>query len=136
MNKLINGEIPSDRSQQAFNGRFITIDVEKTTNDLRCPNRINPLHINLDELGEAILVKVKNEIMHEIKSIANNDEWMLVWEFCLLKEVLDLLRIVVVTFSTDSFDLVNLASASGGLNVLEMNLGIFAEIDNRSEVVI
>jgi hypothetical protein len=94
------------------------------------------LHVDLNEFCEAILVQVKDEVMYEIKSIADDDEWKLVCEFGLLEEVLDLLRIVVITLSTDSFDFPNLARTSGGLNVFEMNFGIFTEIDHRSQVVI
>ena len=73
--------------------------------------------------------------MHEVESIANDDERKLVRKFCLLEEIFVLLWIVVVTFTTDPFDFLDLTRTSSGLNVLEMNLRIFAEVDNRSEAV-
>jgi len=73
--------------------------------------------------------------VHEVESIANDDERKLVRKFCLLEEIFVLLWIVVVTFTTDPFDFLDLTRTSSGLNVLEMNLRIFAEVDNRSEAV-
>ena len=43
--------------------------------------------------------------MYEVKAITYDDEWQLIGELGLLEEVLDLLRIVVITFATDVFDL-------------------------------
>jgi hypothetical protein len=130
MNNLVNGENPSNGSQQAFDCHLIAIDVEKTTNDLRCPNRVDSLH---DELGKAILIQVKDEVTDKVKPIADNDERKLMRKLSLLEKVLHFLRIVVVTLSTDPFDFPNLASTSSGLNVLEVNFGILTQIDNRSE---
>jgi hypothetical protein len=40
--------------------------------------------------------------VHEIESIANDDEGKLIRELCLLEEILDFLGIVIVAFPTDS----------------------------------
>lgn len=74
--------------------------------------------------------------MDEVEVIADNDEWELVRELGFFEEILDLLRIVKVTFLADSLHFANLASASGSLNVFEVNLGIFTEVDNRAKVVV
>src|ERR1700690_2955263 len=89
--------------------------------------------------------QIKQEVVHKVESIANDDERKLVRKFCLLEEIF-LLWIVVVTFTTDPFDFLDsfttdpfafldLTRTSSGLNVLEMKLRIFAEVDNRSEAV-
>lgn len=51
MNELVNWEVSSDRCEQALNSSFIAVDVEQPTNHLRRANGINPLNVNLDELG-------------------------------------------------------------------------------------
>jgi hypothetical protein len=97
---------------------------------LRCPDRIDSLNIHLDEFREAILVQVEDEVMDEVETIADNDEWELIGELGFLEEVFDLLRIIEVTLSANAFDLTDLAGASGSLDVLKVNLGILAEVDN------
>jgi hypothetical protein len=97
---------------------------------LRCPDRIDSLNIHLDEFREAILVQVEDEVMDEVETIADNDEWELIGELGFLEEVFDLLRIIEVTPSANAFDLTDLAGASGNLDVLKVNLGILAEVDN------
>ena len=74
--------------------------------------------------------------MHKVEPIADNDERKLVLEFCLLEEILDFLRIVVVALSTNAFDLPNLIGAGGSLDVLEVDFGILAKVDDRSKVVV
>jgi hypothetical protein len=103
---------------------------------LRCPHRVNSLNIYLNKFGEAVLVKVENKIMDKIKPIADNNEGKLVREFCLLEEILDFLRVVEVTLPANALDFPNLSSASGGLDILEMNLRILAKVDNRPEVIV
>jgi hypothetical protein len=60
----------------------------------------------------------------------------LILELRLLQEVLDFLRIVVVALPTDPLNFADLASPSGSLDVLEMNLGIFAKVDDGPEIVV
>ena len=74
--------------------------------------------------------------MHEIEAVANDDEWELISQLGLLQEILDLLGVVVVGFSTDALNLTNLASPRCGLDVLEVDLRVFAEVYNRTEIVI
>jgi phosphoribosyl-ATP pyrophosphohydrolase len=83
-----------------------------------------------NELREAVLIKVENEAVNEVEAVTNDDEGQLIGERGLLEEVLDLLPVVVIAFSADPFNFADLASASGGLDVLEMNLRIFIEINN------
>jgi hypothetical protein len=94
------------------------------------------LNVYLDKFSETILVKVEDEIMNKVEPIADNDEGKLVREFRLFKEVLDFLRVIEVTLSTNAFDFPNLTSASGGLDILEMNFWILAEVDDRPEVIV
>lgn len=74
--------------------------------------------------------------MNKIKTIADDDQGKLILQLCLLQEILDLLWIVVVALSTDTFNFTNLAGPSGSLDVLEVDFRIFAEVHNRSEVVV
>jgi hypothetical protein len=73
--------------------------------------------------------------VNEVEVIANNDEGQLIKELGLLEEVLDLLRVIAIAFSADPFNFTDLASASGGLDVLEMNLRIFTEIKSRGSSI-
>lgn len=136
MHQLVNCEVPGDGGQQGLDCGLVAIDVKKATNNLRSTDGVHPLNIDLDEVGQPILVEIEHKIMHEVESIANDDQWELVGQLGLLKEILDLLWVVKVTFTTDSLDLSNLASTASGLNVLEMHLGVLTEIDDRSEIVI
>ena len=47
---------------------------------MRCPDRIDSLNIHLDEFREAILVQVEDEVMDEVETITDNDEWELIGE--------------------------------------------------------
>lgn len=74
--------------------------------------------------------------MHKVKPIADNDERELILKFGLLEEVLDLLRVVVVALSTNTLHLSDLVRTSGRLDVLEVDFGVLAKVDNRTEVVV
>ena len=74
--------------------------------------------------------------MNKVETIADDDKGKLILKFCLLQEILDLLRVIVIALSTDTLDFTNLASPSGSLDVFEVDFGIFAEVNNRSEVVV
>jgi hypothetical protein len=71
--------------------------------------------------------------MNKVEPITDNDEGKLVRKFCLFNEVLDFFSVIEVTLSANAFDFLNLTSASGGLDILEMNL---IEVDNRPEVIV
>jgi hypothetical protein len=94
------------------------------------------LNINFDELGQAVLVQVENQVVHEVEPIADNDKGKLVLKFGLLEEVLDLLRIVVVALSTNTFDLSDLVRAGGCLDILEVDFRVLAKVDDRSEIIV
>ena len=74
--------------------------------------------------------------MHEVEPIADDDKRKLVLEFGLLEEILDFLWVVVVALSAYTLDLSNLVSTCGSLDVLEVNFGILAKVDDRSKVVV
>jgi len=136
MDKLVNWEVACNRGQQSLDRCLVTIDVEKPTHNLRSPHRVDSLNIYLDKFGETVLVKVENEIMNEVEPIADNDKGKLVRGFHFFEEVLDFLRVIEVTLSANTLDFPNLTSASGGLDILEMNFRILAEVHNRPEVIV
>jgi hypothetical protein len=74
--------------------------------------------------------------VHKVEPVADDDEGQLVRELGLLEKVLDFLRIVEVALPADTLDLPNLTGASRGLNVLEVDLRVLAEVDDRAKVVI
>jgi hypothetical protein len=74
--------------------------------------------------------------MDEVKSIADNDKWKLVREFCLLQEVLDFLRVIKIALPANTLDFPNLTSASSGLDIFEVDLWILAEVDDGSKVIV
>ena len=136
VNQFVDGEVSGDRSQETLDRSFVTVHVQQSTNDLRSPDGVHPLDVNLDELGQAVLVQVENQVVHKIKPIADDDERELVLEFGLLEEVLDFLWVVVVALSADALNLSDLVRASGRLDVLEVDFGVLAEVDDGTEVVV
>jgi hypothetical protein len=74
--------------------------------------------------------------VNHVETVTNDDEGQLVRHLGFLEEILDLLRIVVVALAADPFNLSNLASPGGGLNVLEVYLGIFAEVNDGTQIVV
>lgn len=52
-----------------------------------------------------------------------------------LEEVFHTLGVVAVRFTADALDLLDLSSFASGLDVLEMNLGVLAEVNNRAQKV-
>ena len=94
------------------------------------------MDVNFDELGQPVLVQIENQVVHEIESIANDDERKLVLKFRLLEEVLDFLWVVVVALPADTFDLSDLVRAGSRLDVLEVDLGVLAKVDDGTEVVV
>ena len=130
VNQFIDGEVSRDRSQETLDRSFVTVHIQQPTDDLRSPDGVHPLDVNLDELGQAVLVQIKNQVVHKVKPIADDDEWELVLEFGLLEEVLDFLRVVIVALSADALDLSDLVRASGRLDVLEVDFGVLAKVDD------
>ncbi len=74
--------------------------------------------------------------MDEVETVADDDKRQLVRELGFLEEVLDLLGVVVVGLSADALDFSDLTSASSGLNVFEVHLGVGREVDDGTEVVV
>lgn len=136
MHELVNGEVAGNRSQETLDSGFVTIDIQQTTNNLWSSNGVDTLNVNLNELGEPILVEVQNEVVDEIEAVADNDEGELVGQFGLLEEVLDLLWVVEVALATDTFDFPNLPRTCRSLDVLEVNLRVFTEIDDGAQIVV
>ena len=136
VNQFVNGEVSRDGSQEALNRSFVAVYIQQTTDNLRSPDGVHPLNVNFDELGQAVLVQVENQVVHKVKPIADNDKRKLVLKFGLLEEVLDLLRIVVVALPANALDLPDLVRAGGRLDVLEMDFGVLAKVDDGSEIIV
>lgn len=75
------GKLPVTGGEQALDDRLVAVDIEETANDLRSADRVDRLDVDLNELGEAILVKVKDKV----EPVADNDERELVLELGLLE---------------------------------------------------
>jgi hypothetical protein len=136
MHQLINREVASDRGQQALDRRLVAVYIKKPANDLRSSDRVDTLCIDLNKLGEPVLIQIEDEVVNKVKTVANNDKGQLIGKFRPLEEVLDCLRITIVAFATDSLNFTDLASASGGLDVLETDLRILAEVYDGAKIVI
>lgn len=74
--------------------------------------------------------------MDKAEPVADDDQRQLILELGLLEEVLDLLGVVVVRLSADPLDLSDLASPRGSLDVLELDFGVGAQVDDGTEVVV
>lgn len=136
VDEFVNGEVPSDGCEQALDGRFIAVNVEQSTNHLRCANGVDPLDIDLDGFNHAILVQVEHQVVDEVETIANDDERKLVGQLGLFEEVLDLLGVVVVAFAANPLNFADLASPCSSLNVLEVNFRILTDVHHRTEIVV
>ena len=73
--------------------------------------------------------------MHEVEAVADDDERQLVGQLCLLEEVLDALGIVAVALTADPLHLLDLARLARRLDVLEVHLGVLAEVHDGAEEV-
>lgn len=130
------------------------VDVEQATDDhgqtarvdLKCTSHrqtgrsnnefgTHALNVDFNVLHQVIAVQVQNEVMHEIESIADDDQRQLVGEFRFLQEVLDALGIVAVRLAADAFDLLDLAGLARRLDVLEVHVGLLTEVDDGAEEV-
>jgi hypothetical protein len=73
VDQFINGEISSARCQQSLDCCLVAVYIKKSTDNLGGAAGIDTLNTHLDEFGESILIKIENEVMDEIESIANDD---------------------------------------------------------------
>lgn len=136
IHQIVNGEGAGNTHQQVLHGCLIAVNIQQSADNLGGSGRVDSLDINLNEIGQTVLVKVENQVMYKVKSVADNDKRELVVETGFLEEVLDLLGVVKVGLSADTLDLADLAGTGSSLNVLEVNLGVFAEVDNGTEIVV
>ena len=72
----------------------------------------------------------------EVEAITDDDERKLICGFGFLEEILDFFWIVEVTLMADTLDFVDLTSPGGSLDILEMHLGILAQVDHRAKVIV
>ena len=54
------------------------------------------MHVGLNVFGVIVLVEVDSQVSNEVETVANDDEWQLLWEFGLLEEVAGANWVVVV----------------------------------------
>jgi len=136
VDQFVDGEVSRDRGQETLDRSFVAVHIQQTANNLRSPDGVHPLDVNFDELGQPVLVQIENQIVHEVEPVADDDKRKLVLKFGLLEEVLDFLRVVVVTLSANTLDLADLVRAGGRLDVLEVDFGVLAKVDDGAEIVI
>ena len=84
VNQFVDREVSGDGSQETLYCGFVAIHIQQTTDDLRSPDRVDLLDVNFDELGQAVLVQVKDQVVHKVEPIADNDEGELILKFGLL----------------------------------------------------
>lgn len=74
--------------------------------------------------------------MDKVEPVANDDERELIGELGFLKEILDFFGVVEIALAANPFDLAYLASSRGGLDVLEVDFRVLAQVHNRTQVVV
>ena len=103
---------------------------------MRSASGIDLLHVNLDELRKAVLVEVQDQVVHEVEAVADDDERELVLELGFFEEVLDFLRVVEIALATDTLNRPDLTSTRGSLNVLKVDFGILAQVNDRAKIIV
>ena len=73
--------------------------------------------------------------MDKVVSVADDDEWELVGQLGLFEKVFDTFRVVDGRLAADPLHLLDLTRLAGGLDVLEVYLGILAEVDDAAEEI-
>ena len=112
VNKLVDSEVTRRRGQQRFDCSLVTIDAQQPSDNLRCPAGVDTLYVNPDKDRRSILIEVENQVVHEVETIADNDNGKLVHKLGFFEEVLYFLRAVLVTLPADALDLTDLIRAS------------------------
>ena len=74
VNKLVNSKVPRDGRKQRLDGSLVTVNIQKTSNDLRSANRVDALHVDLNEVEQPVLVQIQDKVMNEVEPVADNDE--------------------------------------------------------------
>jgi hypothetical protein len=74
VNQFVDGEVSRDGSQEALDRSFVAVHIQQTTDNLRSPDGVHPLDVNFDELGQAVLVQIENQVVHKVEPIADDDE--------------------------------------------------------------
>ena len=74
VNKLVNSKVPRDGRKQRLDGSLVTVNIQKTSNDLRRADRVDALHVDLDEVEQPVLVQIQDKVMNEIEPVADDDE--------------------------------------------------------------
>jgi hypothetical protein len=53
----------------------------------RCAKGIDMLNVGFNDLCQTVLIKIKTEVMHEVESITNDDQWESISKFGLLEDM-------------------------------------------------
>lgn len=80
------------------------------------------LHVDLDVLLQVVLEEIDDQIVHEVKAVANDNQRQLIAKARLLQEVLHTLGVVVATLTANTLDLLDLACLACGFDVLVVDL--------------
>mmetsp|Transcript_104692 Transcript_104692/g.302993 ORF Transcript_104692/g.302993 Transcript_104692/m.302993 type:complete len:372 (+) Transcript_104692:2594-3709(+) len=133
--KLLHGACGADILQQRLDEILGAIEIDQRTNDGRALQGVHLHNIHLDVFHQRILVQVLRELGDEAVQVANVDERAGIRQLRLLKEVLHRHRIVDRALTTDTLHLLHVAATAGGLDVLEVNLGVCAGGQDGAEEV-
>ncbi|KAH3667460.1 hypothetical protein OGAPHI_003109 [Ogataea philodendri] len=74
LTKLGNWNLSKNGLQERLDHTLVTVNIKQSCNNLCGLGWVDLLNINLNELEELVLVKVQNQVMNKVESIANNDQ--------------------------------------------------------------
>jgi hypothetical protein len=74
-NELVNWDrCRVNSGQEVLDHRLVAVDIEQSTNHGWGSGGIDTLHINLNRAKLLVLVEVEDQVVDEVKSVADNDE--------------------------------------------------------------
>ena len=90
LDKLINGDRRwSNGAQQVLDDALIAVHVEQATHNCGSSGWVDALNIDLDRLVLLGFVKEKDQFVHHVEPVCDNDERKLLRQLDLLQEVED-----------------------------------------------
>ena len=95
-NKIVSGKLSPDDHNETLDDVWLTVNIQKTTNNLWQARWVNFLDIYFNVFLKIVSVKMKNQIMNEVKPITNNNKRKLVSQFLFFEEILDFFWLVAV----------------------------------------
>ena len=122
-NKIVSGKLSSNDHNKSFDDVRLTVNIQKTTNNLWQSRWIDFLDIDFNVFLKIVSVKMKNQVMNKVESITNNNKRKLISQFLFFEEILDFFWLVAVRLTADSLYFLNLVCLYCSFNVFEMNIG-------------